>query len=118
MYDYKAKVLKVVDGATLHLEVDLGLDIRQRITVRLAGINCPEMSTPEGLDAKRFAEAWLATYSARDILGETWVRITTEKDKREKYGRYLANVLSWEVDASDPLNDVLVASGHAAVYRP
>lgn len=84
MYEYRSTVLRVVDADTLHLHVDLGLDVSTRLTVRLLGVDAPEARTPEG-DA---ATAWV-----REQLPQgARVRIGTVKDRREKFGRYLASV--------------------------
>ncbi len=110
MYEYRAKVLDVVDGDTLRVEVDLGLDIRHRITLRLFGVDTPEVRGEEreaGLAAKAFVEAWLPA--------DRVVIIQTVKDKREKYGRYLAAVY---IPTGDPINpwphlgEELVKAGH------
>lgn len=104
MYEYQAEVLKIVDGDTLHLRIDLGLNIRQDITVRLFGINAPEMSTPAGVAAKAYIGTLLA-------VGDTVV-VHTHKDRREKYGRYLAQILARDVD----VNLQMVETKHAVVY--
>lgn len=84
MYEYKAIVLKVVDGNTLDVEIDLGLDIRHKVRLRLYGINAAERFTDEGREASRRV--------AEKIGVATAVTVKTVKDKREKYGRYLANI--------------------------
>ena len=46
MYHYKAKLVRVIDGDTIDVDIDLGFDVwlkRQR--VRLAGIDAPESRT-------------------------------------------------------------------------
>lgn len=118
MYDYKARVLKVVDGDTLHVEIDLGMDVRHRTTVRLYGINAPEMGAPGGIDARIFVADWMLANAHDSGNGEDWVRLTTIKDKREKYGRYLANVYPWQVGDGLSLNDSLLDLGHAQEYLP
>ncbi len=106
MYEYSATVRQVVDGDTLHLTIDLGLDIAVNVTVRLYGINSPEKNTPEGVTARAFAEEWLHD--------KPRVLVVTHKDDKEKYGRYLAQV--FDVDRTVCLNDLLVTSGHAVPY--
>lgn len=109
MYQYTATVLKVVDGDTVHLMVDLGFDIQRKDSFRLYGINAPEMSTPEGLKA----QSWLA---GRLAATPTLV-VTTIKDKREKYGRYLAKL--WDgYGQGFSINEEMVAEGHAVEYTP
>jgi micrococcal nuclease len=48
MYEYHCEVMRVVDGDTLHLDVDLGCDVHTLMTVRLDGIDAPEMRTAPG----------------------------------------------------------------------
>jgi len=113
MYEYRAKVLRVVDGDTLHLLVDQGLDTQRKLKVRLNRINCPELSEiPAGINAKEFTEAWVASYANAD----GWLILNTVKDRTEKYGRYLAEISA--PSALNPneitcLNDRLVQAGHA-----
>jgi len=106
MYEYRARVTRVVDGDTMHLVIDLGLNVSIATTVRLSGVDTPEMNTPEGNVAKAFAEAWVLATSGLVV-------VRTVKDKREKYGRYLALLLSSDGERS--LNQSLLDSGHARV---
>lgn len=110
MYEYRAAVLKVVDGDTVHLMVDLGFDVQRKDSFRLFGINAPEMSTPEGIAAKDHLSLLLA-YRAGDPNPLT---ITTVKDRREKYGRYLATL--WM--GGESVNLKMVQDGHAVEYMP
>jgi endonuclease YncB( thermonuclease family) len=82
LYTYNATVEKVVDGDTLRVIVDLGFNVRTRQYIRLKGIDCPEMDTPEGKAAKNFVENALAG------LGS----ITLKTVKPDKYDRYLGDV--------------------------
>ncbi|HET9132393.1 MAG TPA: thermonuclease family protein [Terriglobia bacterium] len=102
MYEYTARLLRVVDGDTIYVEVDLGFTIKMEIELRLEGVNTPEMKTPEGPPAKQVTVDWLAQYDS--------LIIETEKDKKEKWGRYLAVV--WPPDKSAPsLNALLIGRG-------
>lgn len=104
MYEYRATVIRVVDGDTVWLSVDLGFDVHRNDSFRLAGINAPETSTSEG----KVAKDWLISLLAPG----TAVTVHTVKDHREKYGRYLATLLL----ADENLNDLAVKSGHAVPY--
>lgn len=106
MYEYRARVIRNVDGDTIHCRVDLGCDIRVDLVLRFAGINAPETSTPEGKQ--------VAAYVASRIPPNTVFTLRTVKDKREKYGRYLAYVFT----DGDPvcLNQRLVDEGRAVAY--
>lgn len=91
-YWYRGKVLKVIDGDTVDLMIDLGFSIHHKIRVRLYGVNTPESKTKDlaekelGLKAKAFTEDWLTRHS------EVWIQ--TVVDKNEKYGRVLAEIYS------------------------
>lgn len=102
MYEYNAEVLRVVDGDTVHARVDLGLDIRADIILRLYGINTPELPTTQAVAARDYLASRLAEVGFK-------VRVETIKDHKEKYGRYLA--VLW-IDA-ESLNDTLVRLGYA-----
>lgn len=103
MYEYAARLIRVVDGDTVDLELDLGLDIRFRQRVRLYGLNAPEHGSPAGEAATTFVRAWF------EDVGELFL-VQTRKDKREKYGRYLGVILSPSMHS---LNDALIQEGHA-----
>lgn len=107
-YERHATVRKVVDADTLHLTVDLGCDTCINMTVRLYGVNAPENSTPEGRAATAFVVAWVAA--------NPHLAVRTVKDRREKYGRYLADLLP--ADGGPSLCTVLLGAGHATVYLP
>jgi micrococcal nuclease len=112
MYEYQATILKVVDGDTVHARVDLGFDTHVGMKLRLSGINAPEMKTPEGLPAKDHLTQLLGQHGP---TGQVPLVIRTEKDRTEKYGRYLATLLLPEdVD----LNRQMVVDGFAVVYTP
>jgi len=85
MFEYAATVVRVVDGDTLYLDLDLGFFIRMTIDVRLKGLNTPEIrgaSREAGLKAKAFVEQALPPGAL--VLVKTY--------KAEKYGRYLADL--------------------------
>lgn len=102
--------LGVVDGDTMHVGVDLGLDVAINITLRLYGINAPEMSTQAGKDAKAWALEWFAQHCP-----DGQFVVQTVKDSREKYGRYLATVIAPD---GHNYNMDIVAAGHAVPYFP
>jgi len=110
MYEYRALVTEVYDGDTITVDIDLGLGVwKQGEKLRLYGINAPELRGPEREDALK----------SRDWLREQilWKRVVvrTIKDKKGKFGRYLANVYLKETD-SIFINKQIVEAGHA-VYK-
>ena len=78
----QAKITRVKDGDTVSVEIEMGLDVVKRDVVRLAGI-----SVKDKTEADKLATDFLKA----TILGKT-VRMDTEKDKREKYGRLLGTI--------------------------
>jgi len=109
MYEYKIKeVVKVVDGDTIDIIVDLGFDLTKKERVRLAGIDTPESRTKDleekelGLEAKEFLERRI---SDCDSL---WV--STEKDG--KYGRMLGTIWCGVIN----INQEMVSRGYAWAY--
>lgn len=104
LYTYNATVIRVVDGDTVDLDVDLGFDIHQFMRTRLYGINAPEMNTAAGKEAREFLLSMLPL--------DAEVLLHSHKDKRDKYGRYLARLEFNGV----VVNDEMVATGHAVEY--
>ena len=86
IYIYKASLIRVVDGDTVELMIDLGFSNFTKQTMRLYGIDAPEMRTAAGKKAK----AWLE--DALMPLGSIYVQTLQHKTtaKRDKYGRFLA----------------------------
>lgn len=112
MYEYRAKVIRVVDGDTVEVDVDLGFQIHTKMMLRLYGINAPEMKGPSrvaGQAAKMFLQDLIQQYNG--VL-----KIRTLQDEQEKYGRYLAYLVFPDEAIA---NTVMVQTGHAveATYR-
>ncbi len=106
-YIYKATVTKVVDGDTVDLLVDCGFNIIRKERIRFYGVDAWETRGEEremGLEAKRFVE--------ETIPVGTEVVVRTGKE-RGKFGRYLGEIFVNNIS----LNDMLLAEGHAEVYR-
>jgi micrococcal nuclease len=114
VYEYRVKkVLKVVDGDTIDVDIDLGFDISFTSRVRLAGIDTPESRTTNkeekvlGLEVKDRLKHLISTANT--------VVIRTEKpDSSEKYGR----ILGWLFldGAEKSVNEALIADGYAWDY--
>jgi len=113
VYEYNATVERVVDGDTLEVLIDLGLDVAIRTTLRLNRINAYETKLGVNTTAEQKAKG----IAGRDYLkamfaANSHVVVLTVKDKTEKYGRYLAEVIHNEVN----LNDQMVTLGYA-IYQ-
>jgi micrococcal nuclease len=130
MYQYKAFIKNVVDGDTLEIDIDLGLYVWiHGEKIRLYGIN-----TPEVFGVKKSSPEWIlgdkASGFVKQILKEKdEIIIETVKDKKEKYGRYLA-VVYIKIDPGlitgltgirsigdyFCLNDIMIQKGYAEKY--
>ena len=106
-FTYKAIIRSVYDGDTVTADIDLGFHTWiHGEKLRLARINAPEVRGDER-PAGILARDWLR----KQILGKT-VIIRTIKDKKGKYGRYIAEILLDGIN----INDALVSNGYAQ-YR-
>lgn len=106
-YTYKAIVLDVYDGDTCTVDIDLGFGIwMKKQKLRLYGINTPELTGEQKQDGIKTRD-----YLSSLILGKEII-IETQKDKAEKYGRWLATI--W-LDGVN-LNKKLVQEGYAREY--
>ncbi len=82
LFTFIAYIERVIDGDTLIAQVDLGFSFWTRQTLRLRGIDAPEIDTPEGKRAKKFVE--------QELAAVPYVIISSTKS--DKYDRYLADV--------------------------
>lgn len=103
-YVYNAQITRVVDGDTVHAKVDLGFSIAQGMKLRLSGINAPELNTPEGKAARE---------ELRKLIEYHPVVVHTIKDRQEKFGRYLAEIITIE---GLNVNQHMIEAGHAVAY--
>lgn len=113
MYTYKAQLIKVVDGDTLDLMVDLGFNIHHKIRVRLLGVDCPETRTtdPEeksrGLSAKQFTQEYV------DKVMNDHGYLVVRTQYTDKYGRWLSEITSPDENIMS-LTESLIANNHVS----
>jgi len=120
MYDYKCNVVKIVDGDTVDVDIDLGFGIWMRNErVRIMGIDTPESRTRD-LVEKKFGLA--AKERLKSLLGESTVLRTqiarNGEDMKGKFGRILGDfdVYDAKTDAVRPVTKILIDEGHAVLY--
>ena len=112
MYEYKAKITRVVDGDTVDLLIDVGFNIHIKERARLYGIDAPESRTRDLEEKKRGLAAKARLIEILESFGETIV-VRTSIDKG-KYGRLLAELIS--EDREQNANQMLISEGHATEY--
>ena len=113
MYEYRCKVVRVIDGDTVDVDIDLGFGVwLHKERVRIVGIDTPESRTRDkiekrfGLLAKEFVEKFFKTDG--DVI------LTTKKyDAKGKFGRILGDFLC----KGRALSIVMVDNHHAVAYH-
>jgi len=108
LFTYRARVEKVVDGDTLKVRLDLGFETWNRQVLRLRAIDCPEMDTSAGEQAKALVQSYLKDTE--------WIIVRSSRS--DKYDRYLADVFIPKDEEPEPatdiyLNNLLLEKGHA-----
>ena len=90
-YFYNARVIKVVDGDTLDLDIDLGFGVTQRHRIRLAGPGCKGFNAPEvrGEEKEEGMRAKELLVEKFEFFPDVVIQTFQEKGK---YGRYIACV--------------------------
>ena len=114
MHEYKVKILKVVDGDTVDVDIDLGFGIwLKKERVRIMGIDTPESRTSDKVE-KVFglaAKARLSSLLGADAILQTQVH--KGEDMKGKFGRILGNFTTMN---GEHCADVLLREGHAVAY--
>jgi len=117
MHEYRCTILRVVDGDTVDVDIDLGFGVwmrKQRI--RCYGIDTPESRTRDleekkfGLLAKYYVERFLAKGSAAILV--------TEKDGKGKFGRILGKFKVFDAveDKEAFLHEIMIRDHMAVEY--
>ena len=117
-YNFRVtKIVKVLDGDTIDVLIDLGFDLYKKERVRIAGVDTPEKTTRDleekalGIDATN----WLKSKLTETIKGDEELTIRTElKGGVGKYGR----LLGWLYvgDSNLSLNEQMITEGYAWAY--
>jgi len=121
MYEYKCKILKIIDGDTVDVDVDLGFGVWLRNErVRIIGIDAPETRTRDkvekvfGLLAK---ERLTALLNGDNIVLKT-VLAKNGEDMKGKFGRILGDFQVYDIvnDCWTYASNILINEGHAVKY--
>lgn len=116
IYAYRFRLERVVDGDTLDVLVDCGFDVWRAVTVRLYGVNCPEMkgaSKADGRAAKQATMDWFDGHT-------DFVMLSHQKRGRsgvDSFRRYLAIVYgNTPKGDQECLQEHLLNTGHAQKF--
>ena len=120
MYEYNAKCLRVVDGDTVDVMIDLGFSTWKKVRVRLDGINTPESRTRDLEEKKR---GLAAKARLQDIMDLNESELLLKVNGIGKYGRALGELMVDSVGGLANIgltkvnvNQLLIKEGHAVKY--
>jgi micrococcal nuclease len=113
--EYDVVVVKVIDGDTVDVDIDLGFGVTLRDErVRIMGIDTPESRTRDKVE-DLFGEA--AKARLKELMKDGAKLITTEnkhgEDMKGKFGRILGD---FRAPNGDLVTDIMIAEGHAVAY--
>lgn len=121
MYEYKCKIVKIVDGDTVDVDIDLGFGIWVRDErVRVHGIDTPESRTRDkvekkfGLASKKFVESILKKGSIQTLVTER-----PGDEAKGKFGRILGKFRVYDnvTDSWMFMGDIMIREGYAVAYH-
>jgi micrococcal nuclease len=123
MYEYRVEVLKVIDGDTVDVDIDLGFGVwLKNERVRLYGIDTPESRTRD-LEEKKFglaAKERLKKLLKDDVYLRTMVGRGGE-DMKGKFGRILGDFVAQYEQGNGwhqmTATEILIKEGHAVAYH-
>jgi micrococcal nuclease len=115
MYEYRVKVIKVVDGDTVDVDIDLGFGVWLKDErVRIMGIDTPESRTSDKTE-KVFGLA--AKARLKELLGkQTILKTQVDKsgeDMKGKFGRILGDFIGSD---GRLVTEVMIEEGHCVPY--
>ena len=109
---YRATVVRVVDGDTVRLDIDLGFDVvLKNQSVRLYRVDTPECRTK---DLKEKAAGLLAKSVVKGFIDQgSVVTVKTSLDNKGKFGRILGTIVD---ERGVNINDYLINNAYAVEY--
>lgn len=115
MYEYTIKLIRVIDGDTVVVDIDLGFDVWLKDQyVRLAGVDAPELKSKDKLHR---AAGLLAKTKLTEILSlsnELYLKSSDFQPEDDKYGRILGII--W-TDRESNVNGYLLNNKYAVPYN-
>ena len=117
MYEYRCNVVKIIDGDTVDVDIDLGFGVWMRNErVRLYGIDTPESRTRD-LEEKKYGLA-AKQYLTNMLDDEGGIVLKTHKDKTGKFGRILGDFKIWDekTEETKTLTQIMLDNHHAVPY--
>lgn len=119
-FEYNAKVVEVVDGDTIVIDIDLGFDTKlTNQKVRLLGVDTPESRTSDKIEkifgnaSKEFTKKFIKQCND-EIIIRTHISDDVDSNGREKFGRILGEIIN--PVTKKVLNEELINNNYAVKY--
>ena len=103
---YRCALIRIIDGDTVQLDVDLGLRVRRTLTLRLEGINAPETRGAEAAEGAEATAKLAKLLDGEDLI----VRFTQEKS----FDRWIGTLYIVRPDGLVSVGEEMVRRGAAA----
>ena len=118
----RGRCLKVVDGDTLDMELDLGFHLTFKARFRLSGIDTPEMNSKvpeERLKAHEAKDTLIRMVMPNGVEPTRWPLLVTTMKDTDNFGRWLASIELYneDFDGVITVNAKLLELGLAEVYK-
>ena len=113
MYEYRAKLDRIIDGDTIDVTIDLGFDVHIKSRIRLYGINTPETRTRDLEEKKR---GFAAKERLEELLFNRNLILQSKEYNKGKYGRVLGVIIVVNPEGRVNINEQLLEEGHAERY--
>ena len=110
MFEYNAKLDRVIDGDTVDAMIDLGFSTWVHKHIRLLGIDAPETRTR---DLKEKAQGFATKERLEGLLEAANGMVVLQSHGVGKYGRCLGTIFIEEQN----INELLIEEGLAEVYK-
>lgn len=95
MWDYRAGLIRVIDGDSVVLMLDQGFNGRQEEEIRLLNVSAPERNELGGAESRKFVEDWFLNldYTLRwPLYVKTVPNTNVEPNEKRTFVRYLATI--------------------------
>ena len=112
MYEYKCRLVRIIDGDTVDAYIDLGFNVSVKKRIRFYGINTPESRTRDKEEKKR---GLAAKRRLRELFDKNNNKFLLKSHGVGKFGRCLGE-LFFDEKKEISFQRVLINEGHGVEY--
>lgn len=115
MHEYRCKIVKIIDGDTVDVDIDLGFGVwLHKERIRMYGIDTPESRTRD-LEEKKYGLA-AKEFLTNMLDDDGGIVLKTHKDGKGKFGRILGELWRTTDFADQSINEYMIEKHHAVRY--